>query len=40
MRGKYDERVDTKGWDEEMEVIGSAVNSLLELVKFEMEKKG
>ena len=39
MKGGYDTRVNTEGWNEEIKLLGSAINSLLELIKFEIEEK-
>jgi PAS domain S-box-containing protein len=37
--GDLSARVDTKGWSEELEVIGMAINSLIESLEFEKKEK-
>jgi methyl-accepting chemotaxis protein len=37
--GDLSARVDTKGWSEELEVIGMAMNTLIESLEFEKHRK-
>jgi cysteinyl-tRNA synthetase len=37
--GDLSARVDTKGWSEELEVVGMVINSLLESLEFEKKQK-
>ena len=38
-KGDFTTRVDTKGWDKELKKIGRAINTLIESLEREKQKK-